>query len=195
MAVEIEAKMSVESFDPVRAKLRELGAKAAGAHFEVNTFFDTEGRALLARGEGLRLRLNRDTATGRATYVVTFKGPHGPGPLKSREEIEVDVSPGDATAQLFERLGFRRTLSFEKRRESWELGGCKVELDEVPHLGRFVEVEGPDEQTVLRVREQLGLSDRPIVRESYIGLLTQHVAAGGSAAASVTFDAGGVDAR
>ena len=36
MAVEIEAKMAVESFEPVRAKLREAGAAAAGSHFEVN---------------------------------------------------------------------------------------------------------------------------------------------------------------
>src|SRR5687767_8735008 len=141
MAVEIEAKMSVESFDAVRAKLRELGATVAGSHFEVNTFFDTAERGLLARGEGLRLRLNRDAATGHETYVVTYKGPRRPGPLKSREEIEFGVSPGAAAADLFERLGYQRTMSFEKRRETWELGGCKVELDEVPVLGRFIEVE------------------------------------------------------
>ena len=193
MAVEIEAKMSVDSFDAVRTKLREVGATPAGAHFEVNTFFDTAERGLVARGEGLRLRLNRDDATGRETHVVTFKGPRRPGALKSREEIEFDVSPGAAAAELLERLGYRRTLSFEKRRETWELGGCKVELDEVPHLGQFVEVEGPGEQIVLRVREQLGLSGRPIVKESYVALLTQHLATRGSAATSVTFDAAGVD--
>src|SRR5688500_13617029 len=132
MAVEIEAKMAVESVDAVRAKLRETGATPAGSHFEVNTFFDTAERGLLACGEGLRLRLNRDAATGSETHVVTFKGPRRAGPLKSREEIEFDISSGGAAAELFERLGYRRTLSFEKRRETWELDGCKVELDEVP---------------------------------------------------------------
>src|SRR5687768_1040141 len=112
MPVEIEAKMSVESFDLVRGKLRETGATHAGAHFEVNTFFDTDARGLLARGEGLRLRLNRDAVTGREDYVVTYKGRRLPGPLKSREEIEFAVSPGAAAAVLFERLGYRRTLSF-----------------------------------------------------------------------------------
>ena len=62
-------------------------------------------------------------------------------------------------------------LSFEKRRETLELDGCKVELDELPHLGSFVEIEGPDEEAVLRVREKLGLADRPIVKTSYIALL------------------------
>ena len=175
MPVEIEAKMAVESFDPVRTKLRETGATPAGSHFEVNTFFDSAERGLLSRGEGLRLRLNRDTATGRETNVVTFKGPRRPGPLKSREEIEFEVAPGAAASELFERLGYRRTLSFEKRRETWELDGCKVELDEVPYLGRFVEVEGPDERTVLAVRERLGLSAHPMVKDGYITLLKAHL--------------------
>ena len=187
MAFEIEAKMSVESFDAVRARLREVGAAPAGSHFEVNTFFDTAERGLLSRGEGLRLRLNRDVATARETYVVTYKGRRLPGPLKSREEIEFDVAPGAAATDLFERLGYRRTLSFEKRRETWELGGCKVELDEVPRLGLFVEVEGPDERTVLSVRDRLGLSDRPIVNESYVALLTDHVRRTGAEPTSITF--------
>jgi adenylate cyclase, class 2 len=187
MPVEIEAKMAVESFDAVRAKLRETGATPAGAHFEVNTFFDTDARGLLARGEGLRLRMNRDAATGREDYVVTYKGPRRPGPLKSREEIEFDVAPGAAASELFERLGYRRTMSFEKRRETWELGGCKVELDEVPILGRFVEVEGPDAPTVLSVRDRLGLSERPIVKDSYIALLTRHLTEKGEMRTEVTF--------
>lgn len=188
MAVEIEAKMAVDSFEPVRAKLRAAGAAPAGSHFEVNTFFDTDARGLLARGEGLRLRLNRDTATGHETHVVTFKGPRRPGALKSREEVEFAASPGTAAAELFERLGYRRTLSFEKRRETWELGGCKVELDEVPLLGRFVEVEGPDEPTVLVVRERLGLSHHPMVKDGYITLLKARLDEQGDARTDVTFD-------
>jgi adenylate cyclase class 2 len=187
MAVEIEAKMTVESFDPVRARLRDAGAAGPVQHFEVNTFFDTEDRSLLAADEGLRLRLDRDVAAGRERHVITYKGPRKLGPLKSREELEVEVSGADAAVQLLERLGYLRTLSFEKRRESWELDGCKVELDELPHLGKFVEVEGPDEQSVLRVRERLGLASRPIVKSGYIALLMSHLQERGRSTKSVTF--------
>jgi len=187
MPVEIEAKMSVESFDAVRGKLRDLGARHAGDHFEVNTFFDTEDRSLLAADEGLRLRLGRDNASGRERYVITWKGPRQLGPLKSREELEVEVQGGDAAVQLLERLGYLRTLSFEKRRDSWELEGCKIELDEVPHLGRFVEVEGPDEKTVLHVRERLGLGSRPVIKGSYIALLMSHLQERGHTTKHVTF--------
>jgi adenylate cyclase class 2 len=187
MPVEIEAKMSVESFDPVREKLRELGARHAGEHFEVNTFFDTEDRSLLAADEGLRLRVERDNATGNERHVITWKGPRQLGPLKSREELETEVLGGDRAVQILERLGYLRTLSFEKRRESWELDGCKVELDEVPHLGRFVEVEGPDEKTVMHVRDRLGLSVRPIIKGSYITLLMSHLQERGQTTKAVTF--------
>jgi len=187
MAVEIEAKMAVDSFDAVRARLRELGAAGPVAHFEVNTFFDTEDRALLAADEGLRLRRDRDVATGAERHVITFKGPRQLGPLKTREELELEVLGADAAVSLLERFGYHRTLSFEKRRESWELDGCRVELDELPHLGKFVEVEGPDEQSVLRVRARLGLGSRPIVKSGYIALLMNYLQEHGKPTKDVRF--------
>src|SRR5439155_26546781 len=109
-------------------------------------------------GNGLRLRRNRDESTGEDTYVITFKGPVAAGDLKVREEIELTVDSRRNTIDLLARLGYRVELSFEKRRETWTLDGCKVELDELPQIGRFCEVEGPDEATVNRVRETLDLS-------------------------------------
>ena len=188
MAVEIEAKMKVDSFDPVRTKLRDAGAAGPTEHFEVNTFFDTEDRSLLAADEGLRLRRDRDVAASTEKHVITYKGPRQLGPLKSREEVEVDVSDAAVAVTLLERLGYLLTLSFEKRRESWTLENCKVELDEVPHLGKFVEVEGPDEPSVMRVREKLGLASRPIVKSSYIAMLMSHLQELGKATKTVTFE-------
>ena len=190
MPVEIEAKMSVESFEPVRTRLRECGARETGRRFEVNTFFDTEDRSLLAADEGLRLRLERNVPGGAERHVVTYKGPRQMGQLKSREEVEVEVAPGDQAIKLLEMLGYHRTLSFEKRRESWELDRCKVELDELPHLGHFVEVEGPDERTVLAVRERLGLAHRPIVKSSYVAMLMSHLQERGQTTRNVTFEDG-----
>ena len=190
MPVEIEAKMSVESFDPVRARLRDAGAAGPVEHFELNTFFDTEDRSLLAADEGLRLRLDRVVSSGSEKHIITYKGPRQLAALKSREELEVEVSHAEAATQLLERLGYLRTLSFEKRRESWELDRCKVELDELPHLGKFVEVEGPDEASVMRVRERLGLASRPLIKSGYISLLMSYLQERGKATKEVRFGAG-----
>ena len=187
MGVEIEAKMKVENFDGVRARLRESGARSAGTVFEINTFFDTEDRSLLAGDEGLRLRQLHDLASGEMTLVATYKGPRNRGMLKSREEIELNVGSWDNAVQLFSKLGFNVVLSFEKRRETWEFGGCKVELDELPHLGTYVEIEGPAEGDVLKVRETLGLADRNLLKASYAALLAEHAQEHGKGSNTLRF--------
>ena len=187
MPVEIEAKMAVPDLDIVRARLRDAGAEHVGLHLEVNTFFDTEDRSLLAADEGLRLRRNVNVASGAQEHVVTYKGPRQHGALKTREEVEVTVGRSEDAVLLLERLGYVRMLAFEKRRDSWRLGACKVELDELPYLGSYVEVEGPGEAAVLAVRDQLGLTDRPIVKSSYIALLMGYLQERGQTSKVVTF--------
>lgn len=175
MPVEIEAKMKVERLDAVRDRLKEVGAAFDGDALETNVFFDTEDRGLLAGDRGLRLRTAEAKPSGAKTNTITYKGPRLHGPLKSRDERELDVADPDDAANLLEALGYLRVLSFQKRRQSWAFGGCKVELDELPHLGVYVEIEGSSEAEVMKVRETLQLNDRPLVKASYIALLMTYL--------------------
>jgi adenylate cyclase class 2 len=187
MPVEIEAKMKVEDLEAVRGKLRTAGARRTGRDFEVNTFFDTEDRSLLASDEGLRIRKARNEETGETSVVMTYKGPRHHGILKSREEVELQVGELEGAVELLSKLRFKVVLSFEKRRESWELEGCKVELDELPHLGTYVEIEGPGEAEVLKVRGMLGLNDRGLVKASYAALLGEYAQEHGQKGKAVRF--------
>jgi adenylate cyclase class 2 len=187
MAVEIEAKMRVRDLSVVRDRLKATGAVSAGSVVELNTFFDTEDRSLLAADQGLRLRVNRNTADGTERYIITYKGPRQHGQLKSREENELTVTSDRDAIALLRCLGFKQVISFEKRRESWKLGGCSVELDELPFLGTFVEIEGPSEEAVLKVRTNLNLGDEPVVRASYIALLTTHLQERGETQREIRF--------
>jgi adenylate cyclase class 2 len=175
MAVEIEAKMVVKDLGAVRTRLQECGARRLGAYAETNTFFDTDDRSLLAADKGLRLRLKHNTDTGEIDHIITYKGPRMPGPLKSREEVELAVEGAAEAVKLFERLGFAKTLSFEKRRESWLLDKCEIELDELPYIGNYVEIEGPDDHAVLEVRRKLNLSDRELIKYGYVAILTGYL--------------------
>ena len=94
--------------------------------------------------------------------------------MKSREEIEVDVADAAGTMRLLGALGFEPVFVFEKRRESWRLNDCQVELDEVPHLGHYVEIEGPAEAAIASVQAALGLADSTPIKSGYIALLTQY---------------------
>ena len=187
MSLEIEAKMKVADLPAIRSRLAECGAAPAGKVGEVNTFFDTPDRSLLAEDRGLRLR-KKTAADGRETFIITHKGPRTHGRLKNREELEVEVDNGPDAAAMLVALGFDRVMSFEKRRESFKLDGCSVELDELPHLGTYVEIEGPSEDAVLKVRDRLGLEDAPIVKASYIALLSSYLQESGLPAQDVRFE-------
>ena len=176
MAVEREAKMQVSDHEPVIARLTELGAQRRSYVLEVNSFYDTEERRLLAAGEGLRIRREKSLDEGDGHKDrVTFKGPRQPGVLKTREELEIVVSDATAMEGVFERIGFSRVLRFEKRRQTYLLDGCEIALDEVPRLGKFIEIEGPSEGLVMAMREKLGLSQTPLLTSSYVGMLSHRL--------------------
>jgi adenylate cyclase, class 2 len=172
VTLEIEAKFRVGSHEPVRERLRALGAQFIERVLETNHILDRADGALRRDGCGLRVRVTSGAGEGglvRAT--LTYKGPRRAGALKSREEIEVEVGSGERLVEMLHRLGFQTVLWYEKRRESWGLEDCRVELDEPPRLGLFVEIEGPDEERIRAVQLDLGLRDEQLVRESYVELL------------------------
>jgi len=176
MGLEIEAKMKADDLESLRLRLESAGAVQQGEVLETNTYFDTPDGMLRQSDKGLRLRANHDSSDGDITYVITFKGPRQPGALKTRPETEFTVDDPEAATDLFEQLGYQKVLSFEKRRRTWQYLGCKVELDELPYLGTYVEVEGPTAEKVIHARQALGLADQPIVKTGYISLLMTYLA-------------------
>ncbi len=93
----------------------------------------------------------------------------------------------DAAVTIFARLGYAQVLSFEKKRETWTLGPCTIELDQLPQLGSFVEIEGPSQEDVLKTRETLGFAKVPAVTPTYAELVAKHLASGGKGAAALVF--------
>ena len=178
MAVEIEAKMRLHDPAAVVARLQEFGAPLVAELSETNSYFDTPDGTLKSTDQGLRTRVevtNAGTPDERVVTTITHKGPRAMGALKSRYETEVIVDNARDAALLLGALGYHHVLSFEKRRVRYELDGCMVELDELPVIGRFIEIEGPSGEAVNAVRERLGLSDEPMIRSSYIAMLRTHL--------------------
>lgn len=185
MPIEIEAKMKVESFEPVLAALREHHAKPLGEHIETDAFFDTPDHALLAADKGLRLRVAVDVQSNKGEALLTHKGPVGHGQLKKRQEIQTPVADPQAMAKLLEQLGFVQFLRYQKRRQSWLLDSCRVELDEIPHLGKFVEIEGPSDEAVMNVRQKLRLASLTLIKTSYVAMLSAHLQESGQSVTEV----------
>lgn len=178
MGVEIEAKMRLHDHDAVIARLEALGAARVAELSETNSYFDTPQGTLKSTDQGLRTRVevrNAGLANEQITTTITHKGPRATGALKSRFESELVCDNARDAALLLGALGYHHVLSFEKRRTRYELDGCLIELDELPVIGRFIEIEGPTDDAVIAVREKLGLSDEPVIRSSYIAMLHTHL--------------------
>ncbi len=174
MALEIEAKLKVDSHDAVRAALRAHQAVSLGEHLETNCLYDLADGSLRRRDIGLRIRASRGAADPSGEITLTVKGPAKHGPLKSREEAELRIADGETADLALRLLGYIPTLRYQKRRESFSLHGCRVELDTLPHLGTYVEIEGPDVSDVQALQQRLGLGGLLHEAKSYVLLLTEH---------------------
>ncbi len=175
MATEIEAKMPVEDLEAVARRLTDLVGDPFMDAVLGDRFFDTPDAGLRSRDCGLRIRTRRGPAGDQSEAVITYKGPRQAGPIKTREEIELAVADPVIAAELLTKLGYIEQVGYEKRRRSFRVGSCRVELDQVPLLGDFVEIEGPDEPSVMAVRDELGLGDAPLERRSYIQMLSEEL--------------------
>lgn len=178
MHVEIEAKLKVGSLDEVETRLATCGASPAGQVVQTDWYFDTGDRELTRGDKCLRLRSERSGSGER--LVLAYKGPKQKDDYKKREEAEVQVNDAAATEVLLTELGYHKELAFNKRRRLWHLLGCEVALDELPLLGVFVEIEGPDSDTISQVQAMLGLSDVPHTAIGYADLIERELSRQGS---------------
>jgi len=180
MATEIEAKFRLADTGRIRRFLLACGAVCRGAVLETNRYFDRPDGRLQSADCGLRIRTVEPIAgpdlvaptAGAWAATVTYKGPRQGGPLKIRREEQFSTDDAAAAEAVLVALGMVNTLTFQKRRESWILDDCRVDLDELPGLGHFVEVEGPTEQAVADVVNKLDLHGLPMEPTPYSTMLS-----------------------
>ena len=190
MAREIEAKYRVGSLAPLRRALGRLGGRWLFSAVQTDRYLDTPGRDLLAGDRGVRLRTLSRVRCGEGACdrraLLTYKGPRSAGAVKSRAEHQMYVDDPAVLVQLLGALGLSSTLTIQKRRSSFRLGRCLVELDELPLIGRFVEIEGPSAGAVRAVAKKLGLAGEP-VQSHYVHLLLEACRRAGQKCDEITF--------
>jgi len=191
MAEEMEIKVKVDRHEPVRRRLRSAGAVYLGTVIHTDLYFDTPGRDLLNGESGLRLRVPRLLRRGDAERdlraVLTFKGPLRPHEhFKVREETQTHLDSPEVMRDILKSIGLVEQLSLEKKRASYTLGRCLVELDEIPMIGCFVEVEASREGDIHHARKVLALTGEPLF-ESYVRMAVAEAERRGLDPARITF--------
>lgn len=157
---ELEVKFYLSRRKAMEERLNQLGKVSAARVHEINLRFDTPDFSLTSSGRLLRLR--QDT---RAR--VTYKGGGSvEGGARLREELEFVVSDFETARKLFEALGYQAYTMYEKFRTTFRLGKVEVTLDELP-TGDFMEIEGPDSNSIREATSTLELDWERRILESY----------------------------
>jgi len=181
MKHEIEMKFPIADLPALRKTVVRAGGEYAGTVLQTDCYFDTPELSLLAQDRGLRLRTSerlggKGGSRGKRpadSAMVTYKGPRkAQGRAKNRVEIQTTVGDAGAVGDMLEQLGLTRRLIVQKRRSTYRLGRCLVELDELPILGAFVEIEGPGARAIEAVARKLGLTGEP-TRSHYVQLVCE----------------------
>ncbi len=163
--INAEVKIKVDSLEPYRKKLQELGAELKGIDNQKDIYFKVKkGRLKLRTGtiENALIYYNRtDQSYPKKSEIILFRNP-----------------PESLKTMLFQAL--ETLVVVEKTREIYFLENVKFHLDSVPSLGFFVEIEVmgdlPVEYTALKKRleelvEIMGLPLENRVEYSYSDLL------------------------
>ena len=151
MQTEIEAKFLRVDHVAMRSKLRELGAtQVAPVRLMRRKNFDFPDFRLEKIGGWVRLRDEGDRTT-LAYKQLNDRSLHG------TKEVSVTVGNFEATEQFLLAIGLRQHSYQETKRESWEMDGAQIELDEWPWIQPFLEIEANDECSVRAIAQKLGL--------------------------------------
>jgi adenylate cyclase class 2 len=134
---------------------------------EINWLYDSVDGRLQSGDMALRLREYAGRCILTLKEAAVFQGP-----VKQRTEHEVEVSDCEGLRSILERLGYTRSLRYEKDREIWQLRAVQVMLDHTP-MGDFVEIEGAESQ-LGEVARSLDLELDRALRLSYPRLWQEH---------------------
>ncbi len=168
MAENIEIKARYADHTLAREKLQELNADFIAREEQTDTFYHvTKGR--------LKLReINRENA-----FLIPYLRDDHSGPRSSEYTLLPVPEPAKTKELLALILGV--TAIVHKKREIYRYQNVRIHLDEVKHLGAFIEFEAVQNENTLKQKEQdklsfltnyFGIQRADIVPVAYVDLLS-----------------------
>jgi adenylate cyclase class 2 len=152
MKTEIEAKWLDIDHDEFRRRLKKLGARRVRPLTQmVRAVFDDKNKHLNKKSGWIRVRDEGDKIT------MSYKQVNDKS-LTGTKEICLTIDSFDSAVDFLKNIGFVQKSFQETRRESWELDGAEIELDEWPWLPTFVEIETKSQVKMAKIADKLGLN-------------------------------------
>lgn len=168
MNIEIERKYQVGEVGTIKERILAAGAASKGDKQSTDLYFVVPQE--IEHTKYLRLRSQGQETKGVLAY-------HEPVDNLVANEWEVDVSDLKTTTEILQKLGYEPEITVNKNRETLELDGCEVVIDQVEGLGGFVEIEAPSKETLVALEDKLQLGQFPVIAGiGYPDLLKQKTA-------------------
>ncbi|MEA3430286.1 MAG: class IV adenylate cyclase [Nanoarchaeota archaeon] len=171
--IEIELKFELDNKNELISKLNKM-AEFVTETDERDTYYVPAHKNFLSVypvREWLRIRKTGDKVQ------LNYKDWHHTKTCKaiSCDELESDVSDGEAVKSILERLDFKEIVVVDKFRKYWKFKDLIIQIDTVKELGDFLEVEADKEfssideakKYILQVVEELGVDTSKEVRKGY----------------------------
>lgn len=175
MTFEVELKARLAEPAAIEAQAARLGIFEKETYKE-DIYFRRRGDTSSVPADRYRLRREGGQA------IVTFKQKMLLDGIEVNEEVEFEVDDAHAFFQFTDHFGFEPFVVKRKKSRVYRVGRAHVELNEIEHLGHFVEIEilcdEEDQVAVARIEvtrllNQLGLSTEDLEPRFYIDMLQE----------------------
>jgi len=172
MQQEIEVKFLSVALDDIRQKLANAGATCTQPmRLMRRAIIDYPDVRLQNQKDAyIRVRDEGDKVTLTYKQFTSLE-------LGGALELETVVADFDTTVQIFEATGLKIKSFQESKRETWELKGTEIVIDEWPWLEPYIEIEGDSESSIKLVAENLGFSwDKAVFGDVMVAYRAQYPA-------------------
>ena len=140
---EIEVKFLNVDPASIENKLMAIGAERMFEKLYRRRIFDYPDLRLHKKGAWIRLRDEGEKITLTYKERIGMKTFDGKTNDDSMEEIEINVSDFDKTAELLNKAGFIEKFYQENKRIRYQLNNIEFDIDFWPQLEPYLEIEAP----------------------------------------------------
>ncbi len=150
---EIEAKVLEINKEEIITKLESLHAKKIlNNAFIEDCLFDFANNDIKKKKELLRVRkINQDCyLTYKKNLIMTNIS-------KTEDEFETKVKDAETIKTILMHLGFKITQMRQKYRTSYMLEDTRIEIDSLPDIPTYIELESPSEEKIKQTLQKLNI--------------------------------------
>lgn len=152
--LEIEVKILEINKEQIEETLRQLGARKVFDGEVYAVYYDFANNALAGKNSTLRLRKKESII--ESNIELTLKTEVSKKKAKIMQEYEVSVDSLDKMQQILEGIGLQPVQCLEKSRTSYVLNNVHFDIDTLPGIPTFLEIEAPNMKTLEQYVRTIG---------------------------------------